>query len=69
MWDAYGGKIRLHSIINDYMRRCLSVHCVMRIAAIQVIEQLTEVVLLNSIPEYIRSENDPNFTEKVLLSG
>jgi putative transposase len=38
----------------------------MRIGAIQVIEQLADVILGNGITEYIRSDNGPEFVAKEL---
>lgn len=64
--DAYGGKIRMLTMIDEYTRRCLTIHCARRIGAIQVIEQLADVMLSNGIPEYIRSDNGPEFVAKEL---
>jgi len=64
--DAYGGKIRMLTMIDEYTRRCLTIHCARRIGAIQVIEQLADVMLINGIPEYIRSDNGPEFIAKEL---
>ena len=66
MRDAYGGKIRMLTMIDEYTRRCLTIHCARRIGAIQVIEQLADVMLSNGIPEYIRSDNGPEFVAKEL---
>jgi putative transposase len=64
--DAYGGKIRMLTMIDEYTRRCLTIHCARRIGAIQVIEQLADVMLSNGIPEYISSDSGPEFTAKEL---
>jgi transposase InsO family protein len=64
--DGYGSKIRMLTMIDEYTRRCLTIHCARRIGAIQVIEKLADVMLSNGIPEYIRSDNRPEFVAKEL---
>ena len=66
--DAYGGKIRMLTMIDEYTRRCLTIHCARRIGSIQVIEQLANAMIDNGIPEYIRSDNGPEFIAKDLRS-
>ena len=36
--DAYGGKIRMLTLIDEFSRKCLAVFCAKRIGSIQVIE-------------------------------
>jgi len=70
--DAYGGKIRMLTMIDEFSRKCLSIHCARRIGSIQVIEQLANAMVIHGIPEYIRSDNGPEFIAKDLrkwLSG
>jgi putative transposase len=62
--DAYGGKIRMLTLIDEFSRKCLTIHCARRIGSIQMIEQLANTMILNSIPEYIRSDNGPEFIAK-----
>jgi transposase InsO family protein len=64
--DAYGGKIRLLTMIDEYTRVCLTIHCARRIGSIQVIEQLANAMVIYGIPEYIRSDNGPEFIAKDL---
>jgi len=64
--DAYGGKIRLLTMIDEYTRVCLTIHCARRIGSIQVIEQLANAMVVYGIPEYIRSDNGPEFIAKDL---
>ena len=47
---------------------CLIIHCARRIGSIQVIEQLANAMIANGIPEYIRSDNGPEFIAKDLRS-
>lgn len=70
--DAYGRKIRMLTMIDEFSRKCLTIHCARRIGSIQVIEQLANAMITHSIPEYIRSDNGPEFIAKELrkwLSG
>jgi len=66
--DAYGGKIRMLTLIDEFTRKCLTIHCARRIGSIQVIEQLANAMIDNGIPEYIRSDNGPEFIAKDLRS-
>ncbi len=59
--DAYGGKIRMLTMIDEYSRTCLAIHCARRIGADEVIEQLAQAMINHGIPEYIRSDNGPEF--------
>jgi transposase InsO family protein len=66
--DVYGGKIRMLTMIDEYTRGCLKIHCAKRIGSFQVIEQLANAMIANGIPEYIRSDNGPEFIAKDLRS-
>ena len=44
-------------MIDEFSRRCLTIHCARRIGSIQVIEQLADAMVTHGIPEYIRSDN------------
>ena len=70
--DAYGRKIRMLTMIDEFSRKCLTIYYARRIGSIQVIEQLTHAMIDNGIPEHIRSDNEPEFIAKELrkwLSG
>jgi putative transposase len=66
--DAYGGKIRMLTLIDEFSRKCLTIHCARRIGSVQVIEQLANAMILHGIPKYIRSDNGPEFIAKELRS-
>ncbi|WP_255534130.1 DDE-type integrase/transposase/recombinase, partial [Polynucleobacter sp. MWH-Berg-3C6] len=55
--DAYGGKIRMLTMIDEFSRKCLTIFCARRIGSIQVIEQLANAMITHGIPEHIRSDN------------
>ncbi|GKS69670.1 hypothetical protein W03_16740 [Nitrosomonas sp. PY1] len=59
--DAYGRKIRMLTMIDEFSRTCLDIHCARRIGADEVIAQLANAMIVHGIPEYIRSDNGPEF--------
>ena len=56
------------TLIDKLTRKCLTIHCARRIGSTQVIEQLANDMIENGIPEYIRSDNGPEFIAKELRS-
>ena len=66
--DAYGGKIQMLTLIDEFTRKCLTIFCARRIGSIQVIEQLANALITHGFPEYIRSDNGPEFITKDLRS-
>jgi putative transposase len=61
-----GRPLRLLNIIDEYSRECLAIEVDRKIKAEDVIESLSELFLLRGIPEYIRSDNGPEFTAKAI---
>ena len=59
--DAYGRKIRMLTMIDEFSRACLDIHCARRIGADEVIAQLANAMIVHGIPQYIRSDNGPEF--------
>lgn len=59
--DIYGSKIRMLTMIDEYSRQCLVVHCARHIGANEVIEQLANAMIVHGIPAHIRSDNGPEF--------
>jgi hypothetical protein len=68
MRDAYRGKIRILTMIDELRRKCLTIQCARRIGSIHAIEQLPNAMIANGITEYIRSDNGPEFIAKELRS-
>jgi putative transposase len=66
--DAYGGKIRMLTLIDEFSKKCLTISCARRIGSIQAIKQLANTMMIHDIPEYIRSDNGPEFIAKELRS-
>lgn len=54
--------------IDEYTRKCLTIHCARKIRLIQVIEQSANTMITQGIPEYICSDNGLEFIVKELRS-
>lgn len=61
-----GRRIRLMTLIDEFSRKCLAIRVARRINAIGVIETLADAMLMNGVPEHIRSDNGPEMVAKVL---
>ena len=57
--DAYGRKIRMLTMIDEFSRTCLDIYCARRIGVSEVIAQLANAMIAHGIPQYIRSDNGP----------
>ena len=61
---ANGKSFRMLTIIDEYTRECLSIRPMRRINSQDVLEELYGLFLLRGTPEYIRSDNGPEFTAR-----
>jgi len=61
-----GRALRLLNLIDEYTRKCLTIRVARRLSSYDVIETLADVMLLQGIPEHIRSDNGPEFVAKKL---
>lgn len=61
-------KIPTLTLIDEFTRNCLNIHFARQIGSNQVIDQLTNAMINNSIPMYIRSDNVQEFITKDLRS-
>ena len=61
-----GGKLRMLTILDEYTRECLTIHVARSISSRQVIQQLEWLVLLRGAPDYLRSDNGPEFVAYAL---
>ena len=68
MKDAYGDKIKMLAMIDEFSRKYLTIQCTRRIESIQVIEQLANAMIINGTLEYITSDNGPEFIAKEIRS-
>ena len=61
-----GKKIRLLTVIDEYTRRCLAIRVDSSLKAYDVLETLSTLFISEGVPDYIRSDNGSEFTEKAL---
>jgi transposase InsO family protein len=61
-----GRTLRILTLIDEYTRECLTIRVARRLGSLEVIDTLAEVMLCRGVPEYIRSDNGPEFLAQVL---
>ena len=61
-----GKAFRMLTILDEYTRECLSIVTRRRFTSQDVLDELYRLFLMRGTPEYIRSDNGPEFTAKVL---
>ena len=61
-----GRPFRILTIIDEYTRECLHILVERHISSQDVINVLSKLFMLRGIPEYIRSDNGPEFTAKAV---
>jgi putative transposase len=65
-WTHDGRAFRLLTIIDEYTRECLAIEVSRRLDADAVLHRLTELFVSRRPPDYIRSDNGPEFTAKAV---
>lgn len=63
-----GRAFRILTILDEYTRECLAVLVDRHISSQDVIDKLFELFVFRAIPDYIRSDNGPEFTAKAIRS-
>jgi putative transposase len=63
---ANGKSFKILNIIDEYTRECLATLIDRKIKSDDVINQLFNLFVFRGIPEYIRSDNGPEFTAKAV---
>jgi transposase InsO family protein len=56
-----GGKLRMLTVLDEYTRECLTIHSARSISSRPVIQVLDWLFLLRGAPDYLRSDNGPEF--------
>jgi transposase InsO family protein len=54
------------TVIDEYTRECLAIKVERKLKSIDVLETLADLFLIKGVPEYIRSDNGPEFTAKTV---
>ncbi len=61
-----GRAVRLLTVIDEYTRECLAIRAGRHIRSSDVIETLTELMVVRGVPDHIRSDNGPEFTARAI---
>jgi len=61
-----GRPLRMLNIIDEYTRECLCIRVARKITAQDVLEELFDLIVEKGPPDYIRSDNGPEFTAKAV---
>jgi putative transposase len=59
---ADGRPIRMLTVIDEHTRECLSIDVARRLTSEDVLERLSDLFIHCGVPDYIRSDNGPEFT-------
>ena len=61
-----GRAFRTLNLIHEHTRECLAIRVKRKLNSIDVIDTLTDLFILRSIPAYIRSDNGPEFVAQAV---
>ncbi|AZQ65912.1 IS3 family transposase [Silicimonas algicola] len=61
-----GRKFRMPYLIDEFTRECLAVRIDRRLRSTDVIDVLSDQFILRGVPDYIRSDNGPEFVAKAV---
>ncbi len=63
-----GRPLRILTLIDEYTRECLTLKVARRLRSQDILEQLGYLFIYRRLPGFIRSDNGPEFTSKVVIS-
>ncbi len=61
-----GRAIKMLTVIDEHTRECLAIKVDRKLKSMDVIEVLADLVLMKGVPAYVRSDNGPEFTAKLV---
>ena len=61
-----GKPFRMLTLMDEFTRECLSIDVARKLSSEDVLERLTHLFVLRGVPDYIRSDNGPEFTAKAV---
>jgi transposase InsO family protein len=61
-----GRPLRFLTIVDEYTRECLAIDVGRRLTADDVLDRLAKLFVSRGTPEFLRSDNGPEFTSKVV---
>ena len=59
-----GRAFRMLTILDEYTRECLAIDVARKLTSENVLERLSDLFVRRGVPDYIRSDNGPEFTAK-----
>ena len=63
-----GRAFRLLTVLDEHGRECLAIDVARRLTSEDVLERLSDLFVGHGVPDYIRSDNGPEFTAQAVLS-
>ena len=57
---------RKYRMLNEFTHECLAIRVARKLKAIDVIDVLSDLFILQGMPAYIRSDNGPEFVAKAV---
>lgn len=64
--DVRGRSLKWFSLIDEHTRECLALEVERSMRAVDVIDILSQVLLIRGVPEHIRSDNGPEFIAQAI---
>ena len=61
-----GRPLRILTMIDEYTRECLAIDVSRHSSSMEVIERLSDLFIFRGTPEYIHSDNGPEFISKAI---
>jgi putative transposase len=61
-----GRSFKMLTVIDEFTRECLAIRVERKLKSIDVLETIADLFLLKGTPAYIRSDNGPEFTAKLV---
>ena len=64
--SADGRPLRMLTIVDEHTRECLAIDVARRLNSQDVLARLADLCVARAVPEYIRSDNGPEFTAQAV---
>ncbi len=61
-----GRSLKMLTVVDEYTRECLAIDVERRADSMSVLERLAALFVERGVPEYIRSDNGPEFTARLV---
>jgi putative transposase len=59
-----GRAFRMLTIVDEFTRECLAIDVARKLSSEDVLERLSDLFIRRGVPDYLRSDNGPEFTAK-----